>query len=299
MEKKYVLIADDEPAIRAVLKEVVQTVSDGVMVLEAVDGADAIRKIKLQKFALVILDLRMPKFDGHAVLNGIRALPLEYKPERTLVVSAFSSREEIKAEYGEQVDYLAKPFQTDLLSTYLTAILKKGVQKPLNPSAQFDIKIVNAFIESTIQVLETMAQTPAVKDSLYIRTPDGPSGDISAILSLHSTKHKGSLAISFGQECFLGVVNRMLGESHQNINAENSDAAAELCNQIFGIAKKQLNAAGDDLQPAIPSVITGANHKIQHKTSGPCVVVKFRTDVGTFTIETVMEVKAAAGNVAA
>lgn len=299
MEKKYVLIADDEPDVRAMLREHISDCCRGAFVIEAVDGSDAIRKVKLQKFHLAIIDLRMPKLDGRMVLSGIRALPLECKPDRILVISATSSAEEIKSEYGSHIDYFAKPVMPDQLSQYLKVAL--GVEeKPAEaPGRGFDINIVNAFISATTQVLETMAQTPAVKDSLYLRAPDSVSGDISAILSITSSTSKGSLAISFGKDCFLAVVNRMLGEKYQEISAENSDAAAELCNQIFGVAKKAINAMGNDLQPAIPSIITGAGHKIQHKTLGPCVVVKFRTDSGWFTIETVMEALKAEGRSAA
>jgi chemotaxis protein CheX len=289
MEKKYVLIADDEPDVRAVLKELVMEHCKNVFVIEAIDGSDAIRKVKLQKFHLAMIDLRMPKLDGDMVLSGIKSLPFECKPERTLVISGVSSAEEIRAKFGDTVDFLAKPVSPEHLQKYLRMALGQGETVPEAPGRGFDIGIVNAFIDATIQVLETMAQTPAVKESLYLRAPDSVSGDISAILSITSSKTKGSLAISFEKGCFLNVVNRMMGESYDVINADNSDAAAELCNQIFGVAKKAINASGNDLQPAIPSIVTGEHHKIQHKTLGPCVVVKFRTPAGWFTIETVME----------
>lgn len=288
MEKKYVLIADDEPDVRSVLKEIIQNSCKGVFVIEAVDGADAIRKIKLQKFHLAIVDLKMPRLDGHMVLSGIKDLPYECKPDRLLVISALSSAEQIKQQHDLTVDYISKPFQSEQIEAYLQNALGKAAA-PQPAGAGFDINIVNSFIDATIKVLDTMAQTPSVKDSLYLRGPEMISGDISAILSIVSSKSRGSLAISFGKDCFLAVVNRMLGESYTEITADNADAAAELCNQIFGIAKKEINSAGNDLKPAIPSIVTGENHRIQHKTSGPCVVVKFKTDSGYFTVETVME----------
>ncbi len=290
MDKKYVIVADDDLEIRLQVKEVLQSVHKNLLVIEASDGADAIRKIKLQKFVLALIDLKMPKFEGSAVLDAISTLPAEYRPDKLLVISAHSSAKEVTERYGAHVGYLAKPFgREDFLKMVETLLPKEETPDPANQSQHFDLSIVNAFIDGTIKVLETMAQTPVVKDTLYLRNPNQPSGDISAILSIHSTTHRGSMAISFGKDCFLGVLNRMLGENHQSITPENADAAAELCNQIFGIAKKELNANGNDLKPAIPSIITGENHKIQHKTSGPCVTVRFKTDVGNFTIETVME----------
>lgn len=290
MEKKYVIVADDDMEVRLQVKEILQAEHKNVLVIEASDGADAIRKIKLQKFTLALIDLKMPKFEGSAVLDAISTLPGEYKPEHILVISAFSNAKEIQEKYGLHIGYLPKPFSREDFLKSTNSFFPK-VQEPstTSPGQRFDLVIVNAFIDGTIKVLETMAQTPVVKDSLYLRDPNQPSGDISAILAIHSTTHRGSMAISFSRECFLGVLNRMLGENHQSITPENADAAAELCNQIFGIAKKEVNANGNDLQPAIPSIITGDNHKIQHKTNGPCITVKFKTDVGNFTIETVME----------
>jgi chemotaxis protein CheX len=291
MEKKYVVIADDDLEVRVQVKEAIQSAQKGTLVIEASDGADAIRKIKLQKFNLAILDLKMPKFEGSAVIDAISTLPSEYKPDHILVISGFSSAEEIKAKFGAHIDYLPKPFSREALLAIIDGYFKKGEAVAAAPQAQqFDLFIVNSFIDATIKVLETMAQTPVVKDSLYLKDASKSSGDISAILAIHSSKHRGSMAISFSKECFLGVLNRMLGEDNKEITPENADAAAELCNQIFGLAKKEVNATGNnDLQPAIPSVVTGVNHKIQHKTSGPCITVKFKTDVGFFTIETVME----------
>lgn len=290
MEKKYVIVADDDMEVRLQVKEILQSEYKNVLVIEASDGADAIRKIKLQKFALALIDLKMPKFEGSAVLDAISTLPGEYKPDHILVISAFSSATEIQSKYGSHIGYLAKPFSREDFLKMTNGFFPVNAEPSTVSSGQrFDLVIVNAFIDATIKVLETMAQTPVVKDSLYLRDPNQPSGDISAILAIHSTTHRGSMAISFSKDCFLGVLNRMLGENHQSITPENADAAAELCNQIFGLAKKEVNANGNDLQPAIPSIITGVNHKIQHKTSGPCITVKFKTDVGTFTIETVME----------
>ena len=289
MEKKYVLVADDEIGVRAAIKESIHDSYRYAMVLEAIDGADAIKKMNLQKFELLILDLNMPRFDGRAVLRSIKTLPKDNRPKKILVISGEMVIEDRDEELSKDIDFLPKPFSHESIRNYILGIFEKKVAPPVSAASSFDVSIVNAFIEATFEVLKTMAQTPATKETLFLREANMVSGDISAILSIRSTSHCGSLAISFGTECFLGIVNRMLGESFKQINAENSDAVAELCNQIFGVAKKNINAAGNDLQPAIPSVVTGVNHTITHKTHGQCVVVKFNTDVGTFTIETVME----------
>lgn len=102
----------------------------------------------------------------------------------------------------------------------------------------------------------------------------------------------GSMAISFKKKTFLGIVNRMLGADYTDIDPEISDAAAELCNQVFGLTKTKLNQQGHEIQPAIPSVITGENHQIKHSTSAPVIAVEYSTEFGPFTIEACMAQRA-------
>lgn len=77
----------------------------------------------------------------------------------------------------------------------------------------------------------------------------------------------------------------MLGERYEEINDENRDAVAEICNQIFGYAKNILNINGHSIKKAIPSIISGDNHVIKHLIPGPCLAVTFNTLYGHFTIE--------------
>ncbi len=154
--------------------------------------------------------------------------------------------------------------------------------------SRFDLTAINVFIVSTVEVLKTMAQIEAKKGTPFIREKDQISGDISAVISIVSENRSGSMAISFSSACYLDIISKMLGEECKEINSENADAAAELCNQIFGMTKKKLNEIGYKIQPAIPSVICGPNHTIKHMKVGPCVAVKFHTAKGDFTIEAIL-----------
>jgi CheY-specific phosphatase CheX len=50
-----------------------------------------------------------------------------------------------------------------------------------------------------------------------------------------------------------------------------------------------LNERGCDIQPAIPSVIFGENHRIKHLIEGPCLAVQFRTSAGCFVVEAILK----------
>ena len=78
----------------------------------------------------------------------------------------------------------------------------------------------------------------------------------------------------------------MLQEEIQTINDENKDAVAELLNIIFGKAKKILNASGLNIQQAIPSIIRGPGHSIQHQAQNQTIVIPFTCpEIGNFRAE--------------
>ena len=71
VEKKQVLVADDEPNLRRVLSA--QLSRDGFEVHVAEDGEQALKVLADHHIDLVITDLRMPKLDGMELLKRIVA----------------------------------------------------------------------------------------------------------------------------------------------------------------------------------------------------------------------------------
>lgn len=65
------LVVDDDPAIRTLLKAIVE--HQGYDVEAAKDGEDAIRHLDDGPFSLVLLDLMMPRVDGYAVLQHMKS----------------------------------------------------------------------------------------------------------------------------------------------------------------------------------------------------------------------------------
>jgi CheY-like chemotaxis protein len=67
-----ILIADDDPVFRTVLRGTL--LAAGFEVVEACDGADALRQFQAQQPDLVLLDVMMPERDGFQVCAEIRGL---------------------------------------------------------------------------------------------------------------------------------------------------------------------------------------------------------------------------------
>ncbi len=70
-----ILLVDDDPAIRSLLIKLLER--DGYKVEAASDGAQALRKLKRNKYESILLDLLMPKVNGFEVLQDLRALQPE------------------------------------------------------------------------------------------------------------------------------------------------------------------------------------------------------------------------------
>ena len=293
IEKKYVLIVDDDPDIREMLVERIQEACNFKLALvQSVDGHDAYMKMKLQKFDLVITDSKMPRTTGEGLMQLTSKLPNEFRPKRFILISGNSQPESLPSQVG-RVGFLAKPINFDIFCDMVNEALTDVVAsaKPVDNRPP-DLSFVNAFIEATLKVLEVTTGHKPTKEGIHVRKKGEPAkGDISALITMNSEKILGSMAISFEEKCFLNIISNMMGEEYTKIDPDNQTGASELCNQIFGLAKKALNEKGHQILPAIPTVILGMGHQITHSVNGPCLAVKFNTDKGSFTIEAVVQTR--------
>ncbi len=105
---KTILVAEDEPDLREAL---VTALSDeGFRVLAAADGEETLNLAFVEHPDLIILDLHMPKLDGHGVLKGLRQDDWG-KTVHVLILTAFSDIESMSntvMEGGINMEYLVK-----------------------------------------------------------------------------------------------------------------------------------------------------------------------------------------------
>jgi two-component system nitrogen regulation response regulator GlnG len=104
-----ILIADDEESLRWVLEKGFRQV--GYEVTTVADGEAAIQAFEAEPFDLVFLDIRMPRLDGLAVLERLRAIRSD---ACVVVITAHGTMDTaITAMQRGAYDYLAKPFDLD------------------------------------------------------------------------------------------------------------------------------------------------------------------------------------------
>jgi DNA-binding NtrC family response regulator len=113
-------VVDDDPGVRYTLREILE--SEGLLVEEAADGAEALARFEARPAALVVTDLRMPGMDGMALLRALAARP---RPPRVVVITAHGSeRHAVEAMKAGAHDYFRKPFETD----ELVAVVRRALE---------------------------------------------------------------------------------------------------------------------------------------------------------------------------
>jgi len=98
-----VIIIDDEPLARGLVKEYLTSYPDIEVVAECGDGFEGVKAIALHKPDLIFLDIQMPK------INGFEMLELLENPPAVIFTTAYDEYA-IKAFESHAVDYLLKPF---------------------------------------------------------------------------------------------------------------------------------------------------------------------------------------------
>lgn len=114
------LVVDDEPKIREVIREYAEF--NGYEVTEAEDGMSAVGLCKLNEYDLVILDIMMPKLDGFSACKEIK------KIQDVPIIMLSARGEEYDKLFGFELgidDYIVKPFSPKELMARISVILAR------------------------------------------------------------------------------------------------------------------------------------------------------------------------------
>ncbi len=153
-----VIIIDDEPLAREIVKEYLQSTADVDLVTECSDGFDGMKAIQQYQPDLIFLDIQMPK------INGFEMLELIENPPAVIFTTAFDEFA-IKAFESNAVDYLLKPFSRERFD--------KAIQKYFH----------HANSASTRQLLEAAASSPLQQSRIVVK--DGNKIKIIPVNKIH------------------------------------------------------------------------------------------------------------------
>lgn len=115
-DKKKILVVDDDDAIRSLVERVLRR--EQFDVESARDGQEAIQKLAANDYGAVLLDLMMPRVDGHGVLRFLeRERPAEQA--RVIVMSANLQSAQATENAKPVFRVLPKPFDIKQLISHV------------------------------------------------------------------------------------------------------------------------------------------------------------------------------------
>jgi two-component system, LytTR family, response regulator len=173
-----IIIVDDEPLARSIIKEYLQYQPDLELISECNDGFEGVKAIQQMQPDLIFLDIQMPK------INGFEMLELIEEPPAVIFTTAFDEYA-IHAFESHAVDYLLKPFSRDRFEKAISkwrqmnkTIAPKDHLAPLlesvsNSPAEHHRVVVKLAGKIRIIPIDDIHYLEAADDYVKIHTKDG------------------------------------------------------------------------------------------------------------------------------
>src|ERR1700760_606008 len=144
-----VLIIDDEPLARLIVKEYLSSFPQLELVQECSDGFEGVKAIQQHQPDLIFLDIQMPK------INGFEMLELIEQPPPVIFTTAFDEFA-IKAFEKNAIDYLLKPFSKERFEKALRKWMSQDHAQAPRPDTQ--------------ALLEAAAHSPLQNQRVVVKT---------------------------------------------------------------------------------------------------------------------------------
>ena len=126
--ERSVLIVDDEPDIREVVRRWLKELDEDLRVEEACDGYEAGIKIGSMKPDLVILDVMMPRVNGIQLCQSVKDNP-KTQNVKVLAITAFPEQDNVRKMYNAGADLcLIKPLQMEHFRLEVIRLLNEAAQ---------------------------------------------------------------------------------------------------------------------------------------------------------------------------
>ena len=120
-----ILLVDDEPDIIEVIQDRLEAY--GFTVITARTGLEALKKLSVEKFDGVFLDVKMPEMGGIEALEEIRKRDQKIP---IIIITSSSSREAaIEAVAKGASEYILKPFEWEELKTKIQKVFNVSLEE--------------------------------------------------------------------------------------------------------------------------------------------------------------------------
>jgi ActR/RegA family two-component response regulator/glycine cleavage system H lipoate-binding protein len=225
--KAHILIVDDDPTISKGIAELLTT--EGHHAEMASDGAIGLEKINKKKYAVIIIDLKIPGLSGMELLEIIK----RKRPDSTVImITGYPSiKSAVQAIKMGAYDFLSKPFPLDeLLNLIERALERRHIYEEMAEK-------IGLNEEKLVDIVWPSGQYYTIPDNSWVKTNADGTVSIGAhhifIRTIHNIKSltfpKTRDMIRQGDPCV--VITDMQGRSY-NIWAPVSGRVAEVNRKI-------------------------------------------------------------------
>jgi len=120
-----ILLVEDNLVTQMLVAHTLQNWDETLQIDLAENGIKAIEKMKIKNYDLILMDLEMPILNGHAATTIVRTtFPEPQKSTPIIAMTANASPDEYARCFDNGMnDYLAKPFEGQLLFEAITKII--------------------------------------------------------------------------------------------------------------------------------------------------------------------------------
>jgi PleD family two-component response regulator len=125
-----VLIADDDPAIRELLEEMLR--DDGYDVSSTANGHELVQKAQQMVPDLIMVDLMMPLMDGYEAIRQLRNDTRTAHIPMLILTAQAHTRDVVIGFQSGADDYITKPFDTAVLLARIQSQLRRASQRPVH-----------------------------------------------------------------------------------------------------------------------------------------------------------------------
>ena len=194
-----ILVADDDISNRLVLQTILQ--KQGYQILQASNGQEAVDIFKLEKPALVLMDIKMPVMDGYEATRQIKVSSGERFTPVIFLTATTDNEGLVKCIDSGGDDFLTKPYNSILLQARINALLRirelyRTVQDQRNELMQHQERL-DRERQLTKRIFTNIVDSGTL-DLPYIKSLFSPKSLFSGDILLAAPKPSGGINILLG-----------------------------------------------------------------------------------------------------